>query len=82
MGAIVLQGYTVSKALDIDKKAAFKLIKGGARTYYMCADTEAEMNGLVHSTLFVRRSHTLTVCQPSFMSIHHNMYYKCVVIME
>jgi hypothetical protein len=49
LGAIVMQGYTVSKALDIDKKGAFKLIKGGARTYYMYTDTETEMNRWVFS---------------------------------
>ena len=45
LGAIVLRNYTVSKAIhDVKRSCAFKLAKGGSRTYYLCADTEQEMN--------------------------------------
>ena len=45
LGAIVLRNYTVSKAIhDIRKPFAFKLVKGGSRTYQLCADSEQEMN--------------------------------------
>jgi hypothetical protein len=45
LGAIVLRNYTISKAAhDVKKAFAFKLVKGGSRTYCLCADTEQEMN--------------------------------------
>lgn len=48
VGAIVLRNYTVSKAChDSRKQFAFKMVKGGARSYYFSADTEQEMNKLV-----------------------------------
>jgi hypothetical protein len=45
LGAIVLRNYTVSKAIyDMKKPFTFKLVKGGSRSYCLCADTEQEMN--------------------------------------
>jgi hypothetical protein len=45
LGAVVLRNYTVSKTIhDVKKPFAFKLVKGGSRTYCLCADTEQEMN--------------------------------------
>ena len=57
LGAIVLTNYTISKAAHEVKKAfAFKLVKGGSRTYCLCADTEQEMNK------YVNRKLPLVVC--------------------
>lgn len=45
LGAIVLWSYTVSKAVhDVKKPFAFRLEKGGGRTYTLSADSEQEMN--------------------------------------
>ena len=45
LGAIVLRNYTISKAVhDVKRAFAFKLVKGGSRTYCLCADSEQEMN--------------------------------------
>ena len=44
LGAIVLRNYTVSKVSDMRKPFSFKIVKGGARSYYFCADSEQEMN--------------------------------------
>lgn len=44
LGAVVLHGYTISKASsDLKKPHSFKAVKGGARTYYFAADTDEEM---------------------------------------
>ena len=38
-----MSNYSVSKAPEVNKNHCFKLTKGGARTYYMCAASESEM---------------------------------------
>lgn len=44
LGAVVLHGYTISKASsDLKKPYSFKAIKGGARTYYFAGDSDEEM---------------------------------------
>ncbi|PFX19682.1 uncharacterized protein LOC111337864 [Stylophora pistillata] len=42
-GAIILSNYSISKAPEINKPYCFKLTKGGARTYYMCAGSDVDM---------------------------------------
>lgn len=42
-GVIILSNYSVSKAPEINKNYCFKLTKGGARTYYMCAGSDSDM---------------------------------------
>ncbi|KAL9961891.1 hypothetical protein ACROYT_G030924 [Oculina patagonica] len=42
-GVIILANYSVSKAPEISKSHCFKLTKGGARTYYMCAGSDSDM---------------------------------------
>lgn len=42
-GAIILSNYSVSKAPEINKGHCFKLTKGGAKTYFLCAASEADM---------------------------------------
>ena len=45
LGAIVLRNYTISKACnDCRKPFSFKVVKGGGRSYYLCAESEAEMS--------------------------------------
>lgn len=52
LGAIVLRNYTVSKLMhNVKKLFSFKLVKGGSRTYCLCADTEQEMNKCVTKLL-------------------------------
>jgi len=41
----VLHNYTVSKAChDVRRPYSFKMVKGGGRSYYFCAESEAEMS--------------------------------------
>ena len=45
LGAIVLRNYTVSRAThNVKKTFAFKLVKGGSRSYCLSADSELDMN--------------------------------------
>lgn len=55
LGAIVLRRYTVSKAgRDIKREHAFKITKGGAKSYWFAADTHDEMERyFLYNTLFV-----------------------------
>lgn len=46
-GAVMLFRYNVSRAMEANKRFAFKLIKGGARTYYFAANSENEMKRFV-----------------------------------
>lgn len=46
-GAVILTNYTVTRAVEANKRFAFKLAKGGARTYYFAANSEEEMRKLV-----------------------------------
>lgn len=44
LGAIVLRHYAISKAgRDVKRENAFKMIKGGAKTYLFAADTHEDM---------------------------------------
>ena len=43
LGVIVLANYSISKAVEISKRFCFRLNKGGARTYYLCAADESDM---------------------------------------
>ena len=43
LGVIVLANYSISKAVEASKKHCFRLSKGGARTYYLCAADENDM---------------------------------------
>lgn len=42
-GAVMLLKYAVARAAEVNKRFAFKLIKGGARTYFFAANSEEEM---------------------------------------
>lgn len=46
-GAVMLFRYNVNRAMEVNKRFAFKLIKGGARTYYFAANSENEMKRFV-----------------------------------
>jgi len=41
-GAVMLLKYDVAGAAEVNKRYAFKLIKGGARTYYFATNSEEE----------------------------------------
>ena len=42
-GVIILSNYSVSKAPEINRNHCFKLTKGGAKSYCMCAGSEGDM---------------------------------------
>ena len=44
-----MHNYTISKASgDLKRPFTFRVMKGGARTYYLSAETEIEMNRCVY----------------------------------
>ena len=61
-GVIILTNYSVSKAPEINKNHCFKLTKGGARTYYMCAGSESDMKKWIMAMMDAAKVSSADVC--------------------
>ena len=61
-GVIILSNYSVSKAPEINKNHCFKLTKGGARTYHMCAGSDLDMKKWMVSVMDAVKQSAKEVC--------------------
>ena len=61
-GVIILANYSVSKAPEVNKNHCFKLTKGGARTYYMCAGSDVDMKKWIMSMTDAIKGSSGSVC--------------------
>lgn len=61
-GAIILANYSISKAPEINKPHCFKLTKGGARTYYMCAGSDVDMRKWMMAMMDAIKGSSGSVC--------------------
>ena len=52
----------MSKAPEINKNHSFKLTKGGARTYYMCAGSESDMKKWMMAMMDAAKVSSTDVC--------------------
>ena len=52
----------MSKAPEINKNHSFKLTKGGARTYYLCAGSESDMKKWMMAMMDAAKVSSTDVC--------------------